>query len=116
MTAVDAAVFGSDHRHQAVDADDATAQADREIDGTVARPHRRRLRSGGAVLRAGRAVFDDRAVARQVALGAHTIAGRRRRAGELVVSEPARQVIGSRPILAVLPERNPDFFFLHRLC
>ena len=37
-----------------------------------------------------------------------------RRGGQLVVSELSCQVVGPRPILPVLPERDPDFFLLHQ--
>ena len=106
------AVVAQDHREQAVHADDPPAQAARRIDGPPGRGVRDSCRFASGLV-ALSDVLDDRAVPRQLPLGPNAIDGRLRGGSQLVVAELSGQVVGPRPILAVLSESDPDFLFLH---
>ena len=91
-----------------MDPDDPAGQARREVDGQ----HRRRVVGRASSAAGRRGLVDDRPVPREVPLGADPLAGGRLGPRRVVLAVAPGQVVGPRPLLAVLLERDPDFLLL----
>src|SRR5262249_14347884 len=110
VAGIGAAVVGPDQKDQPMHADDPAREAGRRIDST----HRGGIHRGAGAARVlcPADVFDDRPMPRQLATRTDPVGRRGCTGARLVVAELTGQVIGPRPLLAVLPQRNPHFLLL----
>ncbi len=112
MTRIGPLLVIADHGDQPVHPNDSARAG---MSTCRPRAWRRRRNPRAAVSRspAFARVFDDRPVPRQLALGSNTIDRGRGCGGLVVVAELSGQVVGPRPVLAILPEGDPDLSLLH---
>src|SRR5262245_7347294 len=94
-----------------MDAEDPALEAHRFVDGAQGR--RLRRGRGRVTIVGGRGdLLDDRPVPRELSPGMNPIDRGSRTRARLVLAELTSQVVGPRPLLAILPQGHPNFLLL----
>ena len=113
VAGVNPAIFRSDHRAQAMHADDASSNADRRIDGAPGGCIG--IAFGRMLVVAGFAFLDDRPVPGEVTLGTNAIAAGLRSAASSSSRNRRVRSLARVRFCRFFRSADPDFFFLHRL-